>query len=54
MEINKRALEHFPVQLFAVIMGVSSLAIVFAKAYHLIDMKLMSWSYLTILMLRTL
>lgn len=37
MELNKRSLEHFPVQLFAVIMGISGLAIVFAKAYHLID-----------------
>jgi len=43
MEINKRSLEHFPVQLFAVIMGVSGLAIVFAKAYHLIDVPY--WIY---------
>jgi len=43
MELNKRSLEHFPVQLFAVIMGLSGFAIVFAKAYHLIDMPY--WIY---------
>ncbi len=34
--LNKRSLEHFPVQLFAVIMGLSGLTIVYAKAYHLL------------------
>ena len=52
MEINKRSLEHFPVQLFAVIMGVSGLAIVFAKAYHLIDMPY--WIYILILLVDTI
>ena len=52
MEINKRSLEHFPVQLFAVIMGVSGLAIVFAKAYHLIDMPY--WIYILILLIDTI
>jgi len=47
MEINKRSLEHFPVQLFAVIMGLSGLAIIFAKAYHLIDMPY--WIYIVVL-----
>lgn len=52
MEINKRSLEYFPVQLFAVIMGVSGLAIVFAKAYHLIDMPY--WIYGTVLLVDTI
>jgi len=52
MEINKRSLEHFPVQLFAVIMGVSGLAIVFAKAYHLIGMPY--WIYILILLVDTI
>ncbi|MFT7879432.1 MAG: SLAC1 anion channel family protein [Sulfurimonas sp.] len=51
MEISKRSLEHFPVQLFAVIMGVSGLAIVFAKAYHLIDMPY--GIYMTLLVIDT-
>jgi len=51
MEINKRSLEYFPVQLFAVVMGVSGLAIVFAKAYHLIDMPY--WIYILILLIDT-
>lgn len=34
--LKKRSLEHFPVQLFAVIMGISGLTIVYAKAYHLL------------------
>ena len=52
MEFNKRSLEHFPVQLFAVIMGMSGLAIVFAKAYHLIDMPY--WIYGLLLFIDTL
>ena len=35
MNIQKRSLEFFPIQLFAVVMGVSGLAIAFGKAYHL-------------------
>ena len=51
MELKKRSLEHFPVQLFAVIMGLSGLSIVFAKAYHLIDMPY--WIYGTLLFVDT-
>ena len=51
MELNKRSLEYFPVQLFAVIMGVSGLAIVFAKAYHLINMPY--WIYSILLFMDT-
>ena len=38
MQITKRSLEFFPVQLFAVVMGFSGFVIAIAKAYHLIDM----------------
>ncbi len=51
MELAKRSLEHFPIQLFAVIMGVSGLTIVFAKAYHLIDMPY--WIYGILLFIDT-
>jgi tellurite resistance protein len=34
----KRSLEFFPIQLFAVVMGLSGFVIAMAKAYHLIDM----------------
>ncbi len=34
--LKKRSLEHFPVQLFAVVMGMSGITIVYAKAYHLL------------------
>ena len=52
MEINKRSLEHFPVQLFAIIMGLSGFAIMFAKAYHLIDMPY--WIYALLLFVDTI
>ncbi len=52
MEINKRSLEHFPIQLFAIIMGLSGLAIMFAKAYHLIDMPY--WIYGILLFIDTI
>ncbi len=52
MELTKRSLEHFPVQLFAIIMGLSGLSIVFAKAYHLIDMPY--WIYGTLLFVDTI
>jgi tellurite resistance protein len=51
MPFNKRSLEHFPVQLFAIVMGLSGLAIVFAKAYHLLDFSY--WFYATILFIDT-
>jgi len=34
----KRSLKFFPIQLFAVVMGLSGFVIAMAKAYHLIDM----------------
>jgi len=49
--LNKRSLEFFPVQLFAVIMGLSGLAIMFAKAYHLLGLP--QWIYLSILFVDT-
>jgi len=52
MEINKRSLEYFPVQLFAIIMGLSGLAIMFAKAYHLLDMPY--WIYALLLFVDTI
>ncbi|CAA6811540.1 MAG: C4-dicarboxylate ABC transporter [uncultured Sulfurovum sp.] len=52
MELTKRSLKHFPIQLFAVVMGVSGLAIVFAKAYHIIDLPY--WIYGTLLFVDTL
>ncbi|MCD4668762.1 MAG: C4-dicarboxylate ABC transporter, partial [Sulfurimonas sp.] len=35
--LNPRSLEHMPIQLFAIIMGLSGMAIMFAKGYHLLD-----------------
>jgi len=51
ISFNKRSLEHFPIQLFAIVMGLSGLAIVFAKAYHLLDLSY--WVYATILFIDT-
>jgi len=51
VEFSKRSLEHFPVQLFAVVMGLSGLAIVYAKAYHLLDMPY--WIYFITLLIDT-
>ncbi len=51
MELNQRSLEHLPVQLFAVVMGISGFAIVFAKAYHLIAMPY--WIYGALLFVDT-
>ena len=50
--LNTRSLQHMPIQLFAIIMGLSGFAIMFAKAYHLIDMPY--WIYTTILLIDTL
>ncbi|MCK9490566.1 MAG: SLAC1 anion channel family protein [Sulfurimonas sp.] len=47
-----RSLEYFPVQLFAIIMGLSGFAIVFAKAYHILDFSY--WFYAFILFIDTL
>ena len=38
MELSKRTLEYMPIQLFAIIMGLSGFAIMFAKAYHILGM----------------
>ncbi len=42
----KRSLEYFPIQLFAVVMGLSGFVIVMAKAYHLLDMPYFIYKYL--------
>ncbi len=51
MELSRRSLEYMPIQLFAIIMGLSGFAIVFAKAYHLLGMPY--WIYETILLIDT-
>lgn len=51
MDITQRSLEHFPIQLFAVVMGVSGLVIVFAKSYHILGMPY--WVYMVSLALAT-
>ncbi|MCD6432557.1 MAG: SLAC1 anion channel family protein, partial [Sulfurimonas sp.] len=51
MELSQRSLQHMPIQLFAVVMGLSGFAIMFAKAYHLLDMPY--WIYATILFIDT-
>jgi len=43
----QRSLEYFPVQLFAVIMGLSGLTIMYAKAYHFLNFPY--WIYLSLL-----
>lgn len=50
--VDTRSLEYFPIQLFAIIMGLSGLAIVFAKAYHILDLSY--WFYASILFIDTL
>ena len=50
--LNTRSLQHMPIQLFAIIMGLSGFAIMFAKAYHIISMPY--WIYVTILFIDTL
>ncbi|MEA3331847.1 MAG: SLAC1 anion channel family protein [Campylobacterota bacterium] len=51
MELSQRSLQHMPIQLFAVVMGLSGFAIMFAKAYHLLDLPY--WIYATILFIDT-
>jgi len=51
MELNRRTLQFMPIQLFAVIMGLSGFAIMFAKAYHILGMPY--WIYTTILFVDT-
>jgi len=52
MELNQRTLQYMPIQLFAIIMGLSGFAIMFAKAYHIIGLPY--WIYSTILFLDTI
>ena len=49
--LNNRSLEHMPIQLFAIVMGMSGLAIMFAKAYHILDFPY--WIYASVLLLDT-
>jgi len=49
----KRSLEYFPVQLFAVIMGLSGLTIAFAKAWHFLYLDSFENIYKTLLFLNT-
>ena len=51
MEFKRRTLEFMPIQLFAIIMGLSGFAIMFAKAYHLLGLPY--WIYTTILVVDT-
>ncbi len=51
MEFKRRTLEFMPIQLFAIIMGLSGFAIMFAKAYHLLGVPY--WIYMTILVVDT-
>ncbi len=46
-----RSLEHMPIQLFAIIMGLSGFAIMFAKSYHLLGTPY--WIYSSILFVDT-
>jgi len=50
--LSTRSLQHMPIQLFAIIMGLSGFAIMFAKAYHIINMPYSI--YATILLIDTL
>lgn len=50
--ITTRSLQHMPIQLFAIVMGLSGFAIMFAKAYHILDMPY--WIYIIILFIDTL
>ncbi len=51
MELSKRTLQFMPIQLFAIIMGLSGFAIMFAKAYHILGVPY--WIYTTILFVDT-
>ncbi|ACM93207.1 C4-dicarboxylate transporter/malic acid transport protein [Nautilia profundicola AmH] len=50
----KRSLEFFPVQLFAVIMGLSGLTIAFAKAWHFLNINYFEAIYKVLLLLDTI
>jgi len=51
MVFKRKTLEFMPIQLFAIIMGLSGFAIMFAKAYHLFGVPY--WIYTTILFVDT-
>lgn len=51
MELKRRTLEFMPIQLFAIIMGLSGFAIMFAKAYHVFGVPY--WIYTSILFIDT-
>jgi len=50
----KRSLKFFPVQLFAVIMGLSGLTIAFAKAWHFLNIETFETVYKILLFIDTL
>ncbi len=52
MILKKRSLSCFPVQFFAVLMGISGLTIVYAKAYHTLNFS--SFWYLFLLAINTI
>jgi len=52
MILKKRDLSCFPVQFFAVLMGISGLSIVYAKAYHILNFS--SIWYLSLLAINTI
>ena len=49
--VSIRSLEHMPIQLFAIVMGMSGVAIMFAKAYHLLGLPY--WIYASTLIIDT-
>jgi len=50
--LDQRSLQFMPIQLFAIIMGLSGFAIMYAKAYHLLNIPY--WIYATILAVDTI
>lgn len=50
--LSLRSLEHMPIQLFAIVMGMSGVAIMFAKAYHLLGLPY--WIYASTLIVVTM
>ncbi len=51
MILNKRSLSCFPVQFFAVLMGISGITITYAKAYHILDFS--QFWYFALLVINT-
>jgi len=50
--LSQRSLQHMPIQLFAIVMGLSGFAIMFAKGYHILDIPYSI--YLSILFIDTI